>query len=224
MQPQRMFNLKICLGVVLMLAVYCLAYGRLDAWLGWLYAAFFLITFTTSHIVLSNVAPDIIVERVSWARGVMQWDKQIVTWLMFSPIMACLVAGLDARQNGIDPAKSKIVLGFVLAGLGSVLTHWSMAMNRFYTPVVRIQSERGHKVVQSGPYALIRHPGNLGNIILNLGIPLMLASRWAWIPAGLSIIVIVLRTVLEDRMLCRELPGYLAFARRTKSRLIPGVW
>lgn len=224
MRPQHMFNLKICLGVVFMLAAYCLAYGRGDAWLGWCYAAFFLITLTTSHVVLAKVAPDLVAERVTWPSGVMRWDKPIVTWLMFSPIAASVVAGLDARQNGITSAKSKIVLGFVIAALGSALTHWSMAANRFYAPVVRIQTERGHKVIQSGPYALIRHPGNVGNIVLSLGIPLMLASRWAWIPAGLTVVVIVFRTVLEDRMLCRELPGYLEFAQRTRSRLIPGVW
>jgi hypothetical protein len=83
MQPKRLFNLKICLGVALMLGAYCLAYGRTDCGIGWFYAAFFLITLTTSHIILAGVAPDIIAERVSWPRGMMRWDKQIVTTSAF---------------------------------------------------------------------------------------------------------------------------------------------
>jgi protein-S-isoprenylcysteine O-methyltransferase Ste14 len=99
-----------------------------------------------------------------------------------------------------------------------------MAVNRFYAPVVRIQKDRGHKVVDAGPYRVVRHPGNLGNVILNAAMPLMLASRWAWIPAGISIMLTILRTALEDRMLVRDLPGYAAYGQRTRYRLLPGIW
>ena len=219
-----MFQLKIALGVLFMLAAYCVGCGRIDLWPGWCFAGFFLITFTGSYLVLARIAPDLIVERVSWHTGVMRWDKPIVTWLMFGPIIACLVAGLDARRNGIDAANIKVVLGYVLALAGSVLTHTAMLANRFYTPVVRIQKERGHKAVESGPYSLVRHPGNLGNLMLNVATPLMLASHWAWIPAGFSILLTIVRTKLEDRMLCRELPGYAEYVQRTQKRLVPGVW
>jgi protein-S-isoprenylcysteine O-methyltransferase Ste14 len=201
-----MFQVKIVLGVFLMLAAYCVGCGQIDLWPGWWYAGFFLVTFTGSYLVLTRIAPDIVVERVTWHAGVMQWDKPIVTWLMLGPMVACLVAGLDARRNGIDPTKSKIFLGYVLAIAGSALTLAAMTANRFYTPVVRIQSERGHKVAESGPYRVVRHPGNLGNVVLNVATPLMLASHWAWIPAGLSILLIILRTTMEDRMLRLELP------------------
>ena len=224
MQPQRMFQLKIALGVLLMLAAYCLGCGRIDLWPGWCYAAFSLITLTGSYLVLARVAPDLIVERVSWQAGVMRWDKPIVTWLMFAPILTCLVAGLDARRNGIDTPQINVVLGYVLAAMGAALTQTAMSANRFCTPVVRIQKERGHKVVDSGPYKLVRHPGNLGNLVLNVATPLMLASRWAWIPAGFSILVTILRTNLEDRMLCEELPGYAEYVQRTHARLFPAVW
>jgi protein-S-isoprenylcysteine O-methyltransferase Ste14 len=224
MHPQRMFQLKIALGVLLMLAAYCLGCGRIDLWPGWCYAAFSLITLTGSYLVLARVAPDLIVERVSWQAGVMRWDKPIVTWLMLAPILTSLVAGLDARRNGIDTPRINVVLGYVLAAMGAALTQTAMSANRFYTPVVRIQEERGHKVVDSGPYKLVRHPGNLGNLVLNVATPLMLASRWAWIPAGFSILVIILRTNLEDRMLCEELPGYAEYVQHTHARLFPAVW
>jgi protein-S-isoprenylcysteine O-methyltransferase Ste14 len=64
----------------------------------------------------------------------------------------------------------------------------------------------------------------MGNVILNVAAPFMLASDWAWIPAGVCIVLTIVRTMLEDRTLCLELPGYTAFAERTRNRLIPGVW
>lgn len=224
MQSRGLFQLKIALGVLFMLAAYCIGCGRIDLWPGWCYAVFFLITFTGSYLVLAKIAPDLIVERVSWHAGVMRWDKPIVTWLMFAPIVTCLVAGFDARRNGIDTAKVTVVLGYLLAIGGSALTQTAMAANRFYTPVVRIQNERGHKVVESGPYRVVRHPGNLGNLILNLATPFMLASRWAWFPVGFTILLTIVRTKLEDRMLFRELPGYAEYVQRTQERLVPGVW
>ena len=78
--------------------------------------------------------------------------------------------------------------------------------------------------MESGPYSLVRHPGNLGNLMLNVATPLMLASHWAWIPAGFSILLTIVRTKLEDRMLCLELPGYAEYVQRTQKRLVPGVW
>lgn len=88
--------------------------------------------------------------------------------------------------------------------------------NRLYSSVVRIQKERGHRVI--GPYRLVRHPGNLGNMLLNLAAPFMLESDWVWIPAGARIVLLVVRTALI------ELPGYEDYAGRTRGRLIPGIW
>jgi protein-S-isoprenylcysteine O-methyltransferase Ste14 len=110
-----------------------------------------------------------------------------------------------------------VVLGYMLAIGGTVLTHWAMAVNRFYAPTVRLQPDRGHTVVESGLYQRIRHPGNLGNIVLNFAAPLMLASRWVWIPAGVSIVLICVRTLREDRFPCLKLKGYAEFGQRTPS-------
>ena len=208
----------------MMEGAYCAGCGRVDLWPGWCYAAFFLVTLATSYLTARRVAPDLIVERVSWDAGVKRWDRPIVSLLMFGPIITCLVAGLDTRRNGLRAADYKVILGYALALSGSALTQAAMTVNRFYAPVVRIQKERGHKVVDSGPYRMVRHPGNMGNLILNVGAPLMLASDWAWIPAGVCIVLTIVRTMLEDRTLRLELPGYTVFAERTRDRLIPGIW
>lgn len=224
MKPRTAYRLKIVLGALMVLGAYCAGSGRLDLWPGWGYAAFCLLTLITSYLIASKVAPDLIVERVSWDAGVKRWDRPIVSLLMLAPIVTCLVAGLEARWRGVRLADYRVVLGYALALSGAALTQAAMAANRFYAPVVRIQKERGHTVVDSGPYRLVRHPGNLGNVTLSAGAPLMLASDWAWIPAAAPMLLTIVRTMLEDRTLRLELPGYAAFAERTRYRLIPGVW
>jgi len=96
--------------------------------------------------------------------------------------------------------------------------------NRFFSVVVRIQTDRGHVVCDSGPYRIVRHPGYAGNILPLAGIVLALGSIWTLIPAMVALIITVIRTTLEDRTLQDELPGYRDYARRVRYRLIPGIF
>ena len=136
-----------------------------------------------------------------------------------------IVAGLDHRFVW-SPAFPLwlIVLGFILTSLGYAFAAWAMAENRFFSSVVRIQTDRGHAVCDSGPYGLVRHPGYAGNIPPLLGIVLALGSVWALIPAVATLIIAVVRTALEDQTLQEELPGYRDYARRVRYRLIPGIY
>ena len=99
-----------------------------------------------------------------------------------------------------------------------------MASNRFFSSVVRIQKDRGHTVVTGGPYQFVRHPGYVGGILSALGTALLLGSWWAFVPTGLLVCVIVVRTALEDRTLQAELEGYRDYAGRVRYRLLPGIW
>lgn len=93
-----------------------------------------------------------------------------------------------------------------------------------FSAVVRVQADRGHAVCTSGPYAVVRHPGNAGMIVGTLGLPLLLLSAWSAIPAALSVALLVARARLEDDALARELDGYRAYQRTTRFRLVPGLW
>jgi protein-S-isoprenylcysteine O-methyltransferase Ste14 len=99
-----------------------------------------------------------------------------------------------------------------------------MLVNRFFSATVRIQTDRGHSVVSSGPYRFMRHPGYLGAILFQLATPLFLGSWWGILPAVLSLPVHVTRTGLEDRTLRRELVGYRAYSQTVRFRLLPGIW
>jgi protein-S-isoprenylcysteine O-methyltransferase Ste14 len=106
----------------------------------------------------------------------------------------------------------------------SALGAWAMLENEHFEQFVRIQRERGHRVVSSGPYRYVRHPGYLAAILGALVTPLMLGSVWTFVPAGLVAVLFAVRTQLEDATLQRELRGYAKYAERTRFRLVPCLW
>ncbi len=99
-----------------------------------------------------------------------------------------------------------------------------MLVNAFLVTTVRIQEERGHRVVTNGPYRFLRHPTYVGAILFTWGGPLLLGSWWALIPGTIAVIAFVVRTYLEDRTLQAELPGYQEYTQQVRYRLLPGVW
>ena len=109
-------------------------------------------------------------------------------------------------------------------GLGMGIVTWAEAVNKFFEPTVRIQKERGHRVIDTGPYAIVRHPGYVGGFFFFIGMAFCLGSLWAMIPAGLTSLALILRTQWEDQMLQAELTGYKEYTQRVRYKLIPGVW
>jgi protein-S-isoprenylcysteine O-methyltransferase Ste14 len=111
-----------------------------------------------------------------------------------------------------------------VAILGLLVADWAVVSNKFFSGVVRIQKDRGHTVVTTGPYRYIRHPGYVGTILHHLATPVVLSSLWALIPAGLVICITIIRTAFEDQTLLEELDGYKAYAKRVRYRLLPNLW
>ena len=136
-----------------------------------------------------------------------------------------ITAGLNHRLRGPSGIRVETLAAAVAAALaGAALTTWAMRVNRFFSAVVRIQKDRGHVVVDQGPYAIVRHPGYTGMALFTMATPLILDSGWALIPAALTVAVMVLRTLLEDRTLQQELDGYTAYTQRVRARLLPLIW
>jgi protein-S-isoprenylcysteine O-methyltransferase Ste14 len=135
------------------------------------------------------------------------------------------LAGLDAGRNGWSVMPSWVqILGIALFLIAWFFSTWSMVSNKFFEGTVRIQKDRGHKTVTSGPYAIIRHPGYAAFILLYFATSLLLGSWWGLIPAGIIAALFVLRTANEDRTLFEELPDYPAYTQQVRNRLLPGVW
>ncbi len=217
------------LGMALVVAVpLFLGAGTLGWDWGWLLTAVTLIGWAALSLVVARANPELLNERgkrVKHLTGTKRWDWAIMTVYSILLLATPLVAGLDYRNAWSAPgANSLKLLGIAIYVISFIPLTWSMAVNRFFAPTVRIQTDRGHQVTTSGPYRFIRHPGYLGVILQFIAIPLSLGTLAAWLPALLGAALYVLRTALEDRTLQAELPGYADYAQRTRSRLLPGVW
>ena len=199
--------------------------GRFDWPAAWLIVLLF-----TGHSVLSGWLlfrhnPELLKERMTTASNVPQWDLLIARGNRISWLMLVATAALDAGRFGWSamPIPLQVIgAAAVIAAIG--VMWWCAAANHFLSARSRIQSERGHTVVQHGPYRFVRHPLYASRIALTLGLALTLGSWIALAPAALNTLLLVLRTALEDRMLATELPGYREYAKHVPGRLVPGLW
>lgn len=137
-------------------------------------------------------------------------------------IIACLDVGRFHWSNTVPLTVH--ATGLALFGAGFGLLTWSVAVNRFFSSVVRIQSERGHAIVNTGPYRYVRHPGYLGMLLGYPVIALAIGSWWALLPSALCALIVLRRAALEDAYLQEHLAGYREYAAGVTHRLIPGVW
>ena len=202
--------------------------GDLGWWQAWFYSLLILAAGIGGRLWAEQRHPGLTAERqnIEHIHNAKAWDK------VLAPLMAVsisypmvIVAGLDHRYNWSPEFPLWLsVTGFILIACGYAFAAWAVAENRFFSSVVRIQTERGHVVCDSGPYRFVRHPGYAGNILPLFAIVLALGSLWSLIPAAAATIITVIRTVLEDRTLQDELPGYTDYAQRVRYRLIPGIY
>lgn len=220
--------LKSAVGVLAYGVIVFAAAGRIDWVWGWVFFAAVTLVMAAHPVILVPRNPALLAEREKGLRDkrVVAWDKWVAgLGAGVFPVLSWVVAGLDVRFGWTGP----VSLWFHLAGLGVTLAGyviflWAMASNPFFSEGVRIQTDRGHSVVQAGPYRIVRHPGYVGGILTHIGTPLMLGSL-AGLAVGLAAASIyVLRTALEDRFLQKELPGYQEFTERTRYRLLPRIW
>jgi protein-S-isoprenylcysteine O-methyltransferase Ste14 len=196
-------------------------------WEAWLYAVLTIFGFTISRLLALGRHPDLLSERARFTHheDTLPWDRVLAPLLGLGGGLLPLVAGLDARFDW-SPAFGlpvKLVsLTVILAGY--VLASWALIENRYFSGVVRIQTDRGHRVVSSGPYRYIRHPGYAGALLTYLVTPLFLDALTAFAPAAVLAVLLVVRTYLEDRTLQERLDGYREYAKRVPHRLLPRIW
>jgi len=195
------------------------------AWLAaWFYLAVNIACQTGIGLALRST-PGLLEKRMHSDRSsALPWDRPLTGIVsLFGPAASLIVAGLDRHSSWSSTTAGWQMFGGFLVLAGSLLAAWALVANRHFYGFVRIDEE-GHTVIRSGPYAWIRHPGYAGALVFNLGAPLLLSSGWAFIPAGITILALGIRTILEDRYLRQNLPGYEEYANEVHWRLIPGVW
>jgi protein-S-isoprenylcysteine O-methyltransferase Ste14 len=209
-------------------ALLFLGAGTLDWSWGWVFSLVYLLCWLGLSAALARWNPELLNERGKRRRdlvGTKSWDWVLLSIYSLVILGQPFVAGLDWRYQWSAPSSSIVyILGNLLMIAGMALLTWSMVVNRFFEATVRLQDQRGHQVITSGPYRYVRHPGYSALMLTFIAVPIALGAWAALIPALIGIVDFIIRTAMEDRTLQAELPGYADFSKKTRYRLLPGIW
>ena len=199
--------------------------GRVTYWQGWVFVGSYLSSCVTIFVLFRH-KKDLMAERARPGPGAKWWDKIFFALYLPASLLIGGVAGLDAGRFGwTGPLPAVVyVVSYIVLFLSFSGLAWAMWTNKFFSRVVRIQTDRGQYVVQEGPYRFVRHPGYLACSFALFSMALVLGSLWALVPAGVSVVLFVARTYLEDITLQKELPGYADYAKKVNYRLLPYIW
>ncbi len=216
---------KITSIVVLFFIAFFWIAGKVGWTRGWLFAALLAIGQGASAIYIWKRDPALLKRRGEMGEGVKTWDKILLGLFGLTYSAILVLAALDERYGWSEMSGWLWLTGVMMYLFFVVVLTWAMAVNTHFEKFVRIQEDRGHRVIETGPYGIIRHPGYLATIVgFVLATPLLLGSWWSFIPAFLAVFCLVVRTALEDRVLHKELAGYKEYAHRVRYRLLIGVW
>lgn len=198
-------------------------------WEGWvmvgLWASFGVVM--TPYLLKHD--PALLAERmklVPFHKDQKAWDKVIMLLFIIAAIALYIIPGFDVVRYGwTEPLPLWMRLAAIFIHPPCfVILGWVMRENTYLSQAVKIDKQRGHKVITTGPYAYVRHPMYTVVIILLFAVPVALGSRFALLPVAFLTLLLVVRTYLEDRTLHAELEGYAEYAKQTPCRLIPGIW
>jgi protein-S-isoprenylcysteine O-methyltransferase Ste14 len=199
--------------------------GRINYTQGWIFLAVNILSTLMNYFTIRKNS-ELINERAKPGEGVKSWDKLLLSLSAVIYIVIIVLAGLDSgRFNPVNNFPWSISMsGVALMIIGQILFLTARNQNSFFSTVVRIQKERGHTVCDTGLYKIVRHPGYLGMVISMIGVPLITTSVWSIIPTLIAVILLLMRTLFEDKTLIEELDGYSEYTLKTPKKLIPFVW
>jgi len=214
------------ISLIIGLMVLFISAGTL-AWInGWLYTGLVSIYWVISTVVLARVNPEMLNARGNVVKKGTKGFERI--WVVIYPTLTfvnLVVMGFDAvRFQWSSMPFWLTYVGILMFVFAILLAFWAMAVNKFFEWTARIQDDRQQYVCTTGPYKIMRHPGYAGGIVSLLAYPFILGSWCGFVLTGISAMIIVIRTALEDSMLQNELPGYREYANQVKYRLIPLIW
>ncbi len=202
-----------------------LAAGTTDWLRGRIFLGLLLVSLLGNLVILLILRPELMRNRWERKEGTKTFDKVFGLAYSLSLLLLFYLAGREAGRVGASSmTEASLYLGLALHVVGMVPMLWAMLENPHLETTVRIQRERGHRVIATGPYRIIRHPMYLGVALMVLGWALILGSWGAFRVSCFIVVLFLGRTYLEDQTLRRELDGYEEFCHQTRYRLIPGLW
>ncbi len=216
----RLVVALVCIGALLFWGAGTIAWVR-----GWVFLCLLGVTLLVNLTLMVHRNPELLDARWKRHADTKPFDRVFGALYFVATVTMLVASGLDAvRWQWTSMADWLLYVGIALHVLGMLPVLGTLLTNPHLETTVRIQTDRGHRVISSGPYRYVRHPMYVGMILLYLGWPLVLGSWVAAVAGGVVIILLIVRTALEDRTLRAELPGYSTFCDRTRFRLVPGVW
>jgi protein-S-isoprenylcysteine O-methyltransferase Ste14 len=219
------YSLLVMFQRVLGLLCFLFAAGTFTSMRGWIYFSLYFIISVLTLIVMMNHHQITLSERGKKHKNTPLWDKTLLA--IYVPLAfygIYIVAGLDVRINEASSDMTMLILGIMLFLISSIFGVWPILENKHFESTSRIQSDREQAVITSGPYHVIRHPGYSSIILWAISVPMIFGSLLTGIVSLCIIVVIVIRTYLEDSMLRKELLGYTEYCMKVKYRLIPYIW
>lgn len=219
------FLIKTLVTTLFFSAILFLSAWKIDYLQGFIFLVTNLITALLNFWTIRNDS-DLMTERSKVGDGAKSWDKIILGLSGLPYLISVVIAGLDSGRFQWSPDFHWIIyaIGIIVTITGQVIFIIARKDNKYFSSVVRIQTDRGHTVCSTGIYKIVRHPGYLGMIISLVAFPLLTGSVWSIIPIVIAVILLFIRTYLEDEALKNELLGYTDYTKRTRQRLIPKIW
>lgn len=200
--------------------------GRLNWTLGWIFLIAWIVPKLVFLVLLRWHDPELLIERATRHKNTQPYDRIILPIYFVFAFGTFIVASLDGGRFrwSEDVSIIWVVAAYIIYLLGNSLAGWAINSNPFFSAESRLQTDRAQKVTSTGPYRFIRHPAYCAAFLLWITTGLMLESWWAVIPGFLAGSMMVIRTILEDRILIAELPGYTEYTKQVQYRLFPGIW
>jgi protein-S-isoprenylcysteine O-methyltransferase Ste14 len=219
------FLIKALITTLIFSSILFLCAGKINYKQGWIFLITNLITALMNFRAIRNDT-ELMTERSKIGQGAKSWDKLILTLSALTYLTGIVVAGFDSGRFQWSPDFhwSIYVSGIALSITGQLIFLKARKENKFFSSVVRIQTDRGHNVCDTGVYRIVRHPGYSGMTISLAAVPLITGSLLCIFPILIDIILLVIRTYCEDEALKKELQGYNEYTQKTKQRLIPKIW
>jgi protein-S-isoprenylcysteine O-methyltransferase Ste14 len=212
---------RLGLAVSTLMLMFFLPAGTWKYWQAWVYMAVLFIPMTLVLVYLLKNDPELL-ERRMRMREERRGQKLIIKISYVFFLLAFLLPGFDVRFGWSNMPVWAVVTADVFVFLGYAIFFRVMQVNSYASRVIEVAS--GQKVIDTGPYAVVRHPMYSGAILLYVASPLALGSYWAAIPAALIVPLLAARILDEESALEKELPGYLEYQQKTRYRLIPFIW
>jgi len=219
----RMFLNLLAQGIIFFSAA-----GTLEIPRGWFFFTITFFYYLVSTIIIFKITPVLVNKRggSAFKDNTPTWDKVLLlTYSILGLYVQMFIAGWDVgRLHWWPLGMESFMVGLILYFISVILIIWSMIKNPFFEPSARIQTDREQKVIKTGPYKFVRHPGYLSGILWHVAVPMILGSSLALLFSLIVMIILIIRTHLEDGLLQDELEGYYAYSQQVKYRLLPGLW